>query len=81
MVCRVFLNFFGLNHPTAFATLLGRVLPYQVNVKTDTKITIEYPTMEEKRRALIERGFDPDVLDRAAPPKFLLEHQKEAAAE
>lgn len=70
-----------LNHPTAFATLLGRVLPYQINVKTDTKITIEYPTMEEKRKALIERGFDPDVLDKAAQPKFLLELQSNSNKE
>jgi len=76
-----FLEWLGLNRPVAFASLLGRVFPYQVNVKTDTKVTVNYGTIEEKRAALIERGIDPEALERAMQPKFLIEHQKEQAAE
>ncbi len=61
--------------------MLGRVLPSTLNVKTDTKVTVEYGTMEEKRAALLERGIDPDALEQAMRPKFLLEHHKEAEAE
>jgi len=50
-----------------------------MNLKTDTKVTVEYGTLEEKRQALIDRGFDPDALERAMQPKFLLEHHEEPA--
>ncbi len=52
---------------------------FRPDALAEVEVTIEYGTMEEKRAALIERGFDPDVLDQAAKPKFLLELQKEAA--
>ncbi len=60
-----------------YLALIGRIMPMTMNIKTDTKVTVEYGTMEEKRQALIERGFDPDAIERAMQPKFLLEHQKE----
>jgi len=40
---------------------------------------VNYGTMEEKRQALIERGIDPDAIERAMQPRFLIEHQKEPA--
>ena len=37
--------------------------------------------MEEKRAALLERGIDPDVLEQAMRPKFLLELQSNSSEE
>ncbi len=78
---RGYLRWAAINKAESFIGLLGRVLPSTLNVKTDTKVTVEYGTMEERRAALIERGFDPDALDRAALPRFLLEHHEEPKEE
>jgi len=63
-------------HPTTFGGLLGRVMPLHVNAKTDTQVKVSYPTLEEARQALRERGFDPEVIEAARRPKFL-EHRKD----
>jgi len=59
---------------SSYLALIGRFIPAELNVKTDTKVTVKYGTMEERRQALIERGIDPDALERAMQPKFLLEY-------
>ncbi len=78
---RGYLRWAAINKAESFIGLLGRVLPSTLNVKTDTKVTVEYGTMEEKRAALLERGIDPDALEQAMRPKFLLELQSNSSEE
>lgn len=69
-----FLKWLGLHYPAAFASLLGRVIPLQVNMKKTEPRTVDivkYPSHEEARRKLREHGFDPDVIEAARKPKFL----------
>jgi hypothetical protein len=65
-----YLVWLGKNNPTAYAPLLGRVLPYQVNQKTEHTAKVVYETVEEARAALIAARIDPDVLERAMMPPF-----------
>ena len=71
-----YLRFLAVYHPPTFAGLLGRVMPLHVNVKTNPQVEVSYPTLEEARQALRERGFDPEVIEAARLPKFL-EHPKD----
>ena len=70
-----FLEWLGLYHPVAFAAMLGKVLPIQVNMKRSSSnqhtVEIKYPSLEEARKALRDRGFDPKVIEEAAKPKFI----------
>jgi len=59
--------------------LLARFVPAELNVKTENKVTVKYGTMEERRQALIDRGIDPDAIERALQPKFLLEYNSSKA--
>lgn len=54
----------------AFISQLGRVMPLQVNVKTEQHTKVVYQTIEEARAALIANRIDPDVLERAMMPPF-----------
>ena len=47
-----------------FAMLLGRVLPLQVENKTDMRVEVTYQTVEEVRRELEERGISIDAVKR-----------------
>jgi len=66
-----YLRFLAVYHPPTFGGLLGRVMPLQANVKTDTQVNVSYPTLEEAHQALREHGFDPEVIEAARRPKFL----------
>jgi hypothetical protein len=55
----------GKNNPSSHAALLGRVLPYQVNQKTEHTTKVVYETIEEARAALIAHRTDPDLLEKA----------------
>jgi hypothetical protein len=57
---------------THFLSLLGRVMPLQVNAKTEQPGKVVYQTIEEVRAALIAKRIDPDVLERAMMPPFPL---------
>jgi len=74
---RAYLRWAAVHQPASFIGLLARFIPAELNVKTDTKVSVNYGTIEEKRAALIERGIDPDAIERSMTPKFLLEHHKE----
>jgi hypothetical protein len=46
-----------------FVPLLGRLLPLQINDKTERTTKITYSTVEEVRAALIARGLAPERAD------------------
>jgi hypothetical protein len=69
-----------------FITQLGRVMPIQVNAITKTEGTarpvVRYETVAERRQAMIDKGWSPDVLDameEAMEPKFLRDLRAEKA--
>ena len=71
----------GKHNPASFAALLARVLPIQANQKQEQeqKVTVRYETVEERRQAMIAKGWSPAVLDAmeaAMEPKFLREQKK-----
>jgi hypothetical protein len=58
-------------------SLLGRVMPLQVNVKADVKPKrVPYPSYEAICDDLRAKGIDPDVLERSMEPKFIQEQRK-----
>ena len=48
----------------AFTMLLGRVLPLQIDHRTDVRVEVTYKTVEEVRRELEERGISFEAIDR-----------------
>jgi hypothetical protein len=76
-----YLMWLGKHNPASFAALLARVLPIQANQKQEQeqKVTVRYETVEERRQAMIAKGWSPEVLDAmeaAMEPKFLREQKK-----
>ena len=67
-----YLVWLGKNNPAAYAPLLGRVLPLQVNQRIEGPPKVVYTTVDEARARLIARGIDPEVLEKAMMPKFPL---------
>jgi hypothetical protein len=65
-----YLIWLGKNNPAAYAPLLGRVLPFQINQRTEQHTKVVYETVEEVRARLIARRIDPEVLERAMAPKW-----------
>jgi hypothetical protein len=68
-----YLMWLGKNNPTTFGGLLGRVMPLQVNLKTETKVNVKYETVEEVRAGLLERGMPLkmiEAMEAAMEPKF-----------
>jgi hypothetical protein len=43
--------------------LLGRLLPLQVNARTQAHVRIQYSTVEQMREALIAKGLAPERAD------------------
>jgi hypothetical protein len=58
-----YLLFLADDHPELFAPFLGRLLPLQVNAKTERSVKVTYRTVEEVRAALIARGLAPERAD------------------
>jgi hypothetical protein len=55
--------------------MLGKVIPIQVNMRKSSDhshtVEIKYPSLEDARKALRDRGFDPTVIEAAQKPKFI----------
>ena len=73
-----YLMWLGKHNPASFAALLARVLPIQLNQKQkqeqEQKVTVRYETVEERRQAMIAKGWSPAAvaaLEEAMDPKFL----------
>jgi hypothetical protein len=58
-----YLLFLADDHPELFAPFLGRLLPLQINAKTERSVKVTYRTVEEVRAALIARGLAPERVD------------------
>jgi hypothetical protein len=50
---------------------LGRIMPLQVNVKSEAPKRTPYPSLDDTRNDLRAMGIDPDVIERSMMPKFL----------
>jgi hypothetical protein len=57
----------------AFAMLLGRVLPLQIDHRTNMRVEVTYKTIEEVRRELEERGITFEAVQRLShrPAKYI----------
>jgi hypothetical protein len=67
-------------HPAIFVPLLGRVLPLQIDQKTEQKTVVRYETVEERRAAMLAKGWAPSALaalEEAMEPKFLRDMRAE----
>jgi len=54
--------------------LYGKLIPLDVNAKVEEKPVVRYETVEERRAAMIAKGWAPSVLaamEEAMEPKFL----------
>jgi hypothetical protein len=51
------------NHKALFVPLLGRLLPLQINARTQQTTKVVYSTVEEVRAALIARGLSAERVD------------------
>jgi hypothetical protein len=80
-----YLKWAAVHRANAFLPQLGRIMPIQVNAitKTETRPVVRYETVEERRAAMIERGWPPAVLqamEDALEPKFLQDLRAEKKA-
>jgi hypothetical protein len=57
-----YLRWAAINRPASFLALLGRVLPLQLNIKSERSLKVTYKTVEETRAALKERGIEPGMV-------------------
>jgi hypothetical protein len=74
-----YLEWLARNHPGHFASLYGRLVPLDVNQKSETKTVVRYETVEERRQAMIAKGWSPAVLaamEAAMEPKFIQEQRR-----
>jgi hypothetical protein len=67
-----YLKWAGIHRPSSFLALLGRILPMQMNLKSERSLKVVYKTVEETRLALKERGIEPSMIAEVlqlTPPK------------
>jgi hypothetical protein len=79
-----YLKWVARNHPGHFMALYGKLLPLEVNQKVEEKAVVRYETVEERRAAMLAKGWHPSALaalEEAMEPKFLLEHGLLAAGD
>jgi hypothetical protein len=57
-----YLRWAAINRPASFLALLGRVLPLQLNIKTERSLKVTYNTVAETQAALKERGIEPSMV-------------------
>ena len=75
-----YLRWLAANHPRYFAALYGKLLLLEVNQKTEEKPVVRYETVEERRAAMIAKGWAPSAvaaLEEAMEPKFLRDMRRE----
>src|ERR1035437_1203762 len=58
-----YLLFLANDKVELFVPLLGRLLPLQINAKTERRVKVTYSSVEEVRAALIARGLAPERAD------------------
>ena len=75
-----YLEWLARNHPGYFAALYGKLIPLDVNQKGEEKTVVHYETVEERRAAMIAKGWAPATLaalEEAMEPKFLRDMREE----
>ena len=75
-----YLEWLARNYPAVFAALYGKLIPLDVNQKIEEKPVVRYETVEERRAAMIAKGWSPTVLaasEEAMEPKFLRDMRRE----
>ena len=68
------------NHPGHFMALYGKLIPLDMNAKVEEKPVVRYETVEERRAAMIAKGWAPSVLaalEEAMEPAFLRDMREE----
>ena len=53
----------AIMYPRSMIPLVARILPLQINVRTEKPTPVVYKTVEECRAALKARGFDDQTID------------------
>jgi len=79
-----YLKWVARNHPGHFMALYGKLLPLEVNQKVEEKPIVHYETLEERRAAMIAKGWAPSAvadLEEAMQPKFLRDMREEEERE
>jgi hypothetical protein len=69
-----YLKWLAANHPAVFGALYGKLIPFDINAKVEEKTVVHYETVEERRAAMIAKGWHPSAvaqLEEAMEPKFL----------
>jgi hypothetical protein len=77
-----YLEWAAVYQPGHFIPQLGKVMPIQINAvaRTETKPIVHYETLEERRAAMIAKGWAPSAvadLEEAMEPKFLRDMRRE----
>ena len=75
-----YLRWLAINHRGHYASLYGKLIPLDVNAKVEEKKVVRYETVEERRAAMIAKGWSPTVLaamEEAMEPKFLRDMREE----
>ena len=57
-----YLRWLAANHPGYFAALYGKLLALEVNQKVEEKTVVHYETLEERRAAMIAKGWAPSAV-------------------
>jgi hypothetical protein len=70
-----YLKWLAKMHPQQFASLYGRMIPFEMNVKAEAPKRVVYPSLEDTRAALRANGIDPDVIERAMMPEFITDQR------
>ena len=74
-----YLKWLAANHPAVFGALYGKLIPLDINAKVEEKKVVHYETVEERRAAMIAKGWHPTAvaaLEEAMEPKFLRDMRK-----
>ena len=77
-----YLEWAAVYQPGHFIPQLGKVMPIQINAvaRTETKPIVHYETVEERRAAMLAKGWHPTALaalEEAMEPKFLRDMREE----
>ena len=75
-----YFRWLAINHPGCYTALYGRLIPLEVDAKIEEKPVVRYETVEERRAAMIAKGWSPAVLaalEEAMEPKFLRDMREE----
>jgi hypothetical protein len=56
-----YMKWLAEHHPGPYAMLYGKLIPLDVNAKVEEKTIVHYETVEERRAAMIAKGWAPSL--------------------